>query len=99
MLDLRWNAPAVWQALDQDRHPPAPEDVAQHWAVWRCTLQPHFRSLTADEAALLSALLAGQPFATACESLLPWHEASAAPMRAASLLGRWLADGWLSALQ
>ncbi|QNM97412.1 HvfC/BufC N-terminal domain-containing protein [Chitinimonas koreensis] len=97
-LSLQWNAPAVWRALDADAAPPAPTREAFDWAIWRAGLQPHYRSLAGDEAALLAALQAGQPFGMACESLLAWHDEDAAPARAGALLGQWLAEGWIAAL-
>ncbi|GAB3258966.1 HvfC/BufC family peptide modification chaperone [Chitinimonas naiadis] len=99
LLVQDWNTVAVWQALDADQEPPAPESGTRHWAVWRHALQPRYRSLADDEAALLAACLAGQPFALACEHLLPWHAVEEAPMRAAGLLGIWLNEGWISGLR
>ncbi|QDQ26076.1 DUF2063 domain-containing protein [Chitinimonas arctica] len=98
MLALDWNAPAVWRALDAEEAPPAPLREPGGWLIWRQALQPHYRSLAEDEAALLAALLAGQPFGIACESLLAWHTMDDAPARAGALLGRWLGDGWVSRL-
>lgn len=98
VLPLHFNAPAIWRALDRDEAPPAPEQSAHVWAVWRHGMQPHYRSLADDEAALIQALLGGQPFGTACEALLPWHGEDEAPARAAGLLGQWLAAGWVCGL-
>lgn len=97
-LSLQWNAAAVWRALDADAAPPAPVREASDWAIWRADLQPHYRSLAGDEAALLGALQSGRPFGAACESLLPWHDEDTAPARAGALLGQWLAEGWIAAL-
>lgn len=98
ILSLKWNAIPVWQALDKDEEPPRPEEAAGGWAVWRETLVPHFRSLAADETALMLALRSGEAFGSACEKLLAWHSEDDAPGVAAGYLGRWLADGWISAL-
>jgi hypothetical protein len=98
ILDLQWNAPAIWRALGEQDSPPPPEAAPRYWAVWRQALQPHFCSLDPDDAALVGALKAGQPFGEACESLLAWHDETNAPARAAGLLGQWLGRGWISAL-
>lgn len=98
VLSLQWNAIAVWQALDKDEEPPRPAEAAGGWAVWRDELVPHFRSLAQDETALMLALQQGEVFGAACEKLLAWHSEDEAPGIAAGYLGRWLADGWISAL-
>jgi len=99
LLTLEWNTVPVWQALDEEQTPPAPEQgIKQGWAVWRQDLQPRYRSLAQDEATLLLTLLNAQSFSTACERLSTWHPADQAPIRAASLLGAWLNEGWVSSL-
>ncbi|HAT30856.1 MAG TPA: DUF2063 domain-containing protein, partial [Janthinobacterium sp.] len=52
MLELHWNAVALWQALDAAGEPPEAERVpgAVCWLVWRHAGQPHFRSLEPPEA-------------------------------------------------
>ena len=94
-IALAWNCVAVWRALDTGETPPNPSSDARNWAIWRQIDQPHYRSLGDDEAALLRAMQSGLPLATACESLLPWHDEDAAPAHAAGLLGRWLHEGWI----
>lgn len=68
LLVLGHNTVAVWQALDDDEHPPplAAAPIEVDWLVWRKGLQPHFRSLHRVEAVLLRAMLDGGSFAQAC---------------------------------
>ena len=53
------------------------------------------RELDADEAALLQAVFAGETFGDLCERATDFH-AHDGPLRAASVLKRWLADGLLA---
>lgn len=99
VLPMGWNAIALWKAIDAGEEPPKPEPAAGAWIVWREGLSPHFRSLAPNLAALLQAAYAGQPFATACEALLPWHSEDDAPGIAAGYLGQWLRDGWIVAIE
>lgn len=68
LLVFGHNTVAVWQALDDDEHPPplAAAPIEVDWLVWRKGLQPHFRSLHRVEAALLRGMLNGESFAQAC---------------------------------
>ena len=69
LLVFGHNTVAVWQSIDDETPPPAPERglVGVDWLVWRKGLQPHFRSLHPIEAALLRAMQGGASFAHACE--------------------------------
>jgi hypothetical protein len=94
-LDLRWNVPTVWKAIDAGHEPPALEE-AEHpvaWLIWRRDLRTYFRSLDVAEAWALDAMLAGETFSGICEGLTEWIDATNVPMHAAGLLKRWLADG------
>lgn len=93
--------PAVecWRALKRgEAVPTMASAMRSDWAIWR---DPHlvtrFRSLAADEAALLDHLLAGGDFAGGCERLQDWHPAEAVPARALALLEQWCGEGWIAA--
>ncbi len=100
LLDLWWNAPAVWQALDGGNEPPAPQRAPHplRWVMWRKDLSPHWRSLEVDEAWALEHAANGGDFASLCEGLLEWLDATAVPSRAAGFLRQWLADGLVRGL-
>ncbi|MGQ5524083.1 HvfC/BufC N-terminal domain-containing protein [Chitinimonas sp. PSY-7] len=95
VMVFKWNTVAIWRALDADESPPPPQAVPSRWAVWREALQPCYRSLADDEAALLLSMQAGQTFGDACSALLSWHSAEEVPNRAVTLLSQWLQDGWI----
>jgi hypothetical protein len=95
-LDLTNNASAlvVAQAAGQ----PLPRLRAgrrpRAWLLWRDeALDVRWRSMSADEAAAWDVLATGKPFGAICERLCDFVDAETAPMHAASLLKRWLADG------
>lgn len=70
-----------------------PEAVS--WVIWRPEHISNFRSLEADETAMLAAMIEGQPFPALCESLLPFVEEDQAPARAAGLLRSWVEEGMI----
>jgi len=88
LLAQRWNTVALWQALEREETPPAAQALPQSatLAVWRRELQPHFRTLEADEDVALRALRSGDSFAALCARLAETR----APQDAAALAGRWL---------
>ncbi|KPK04317.1 MAG: hypothetical protein AMJ64_13980 [Betaproteobacteria bacterium SG8_39] len=101
LLEQRWNTVALWQALEREAAPPAARRLpgVVGVAVWRRALQPHYRTLDADEGAALRALQAGERFAAVCDRLA----ARRAPQAATALAGRWLRrwseDGLLAGLR
>ena len=98
-LTLTFEAPQAWQRheevepgdLEVER---APEPLG--WAIWRPELVSNFRSLEADEAAMLDALVEGRPFPELCEAVAPFTGEEQAPARAAGLL-RALVEGGMIA--
>jgi hypothetical protein len=94
-LDLRWNVPVLWKAIDEDQPPQAPvgADHPQAWLIWRRELRTLFRSLAVDEAWALDSLRGGDPFAATCEGLCEWYDDSHAAAQAALYLQRWVQDG------
>lgn len=91
----RWNTLALWRAAQDKIPPPDPTALPQSITciVWRDDLTTRYRTLDADEADALAAAAEGAPFASLCERLARWHEADEVPLRAASLLKRWLREG------
>ena len=100
-LDLIWNVPQVWQALEAESVIPelAYAETRVSWVLWRADLTTNWRSLEEDEAWALDAVRAGRDFAELCEGLCQWHEESAVALHAASLLKRWFTDGLIIRLQ
>ena len=96
-LDLTWNAPAIWKAIDEQIDPPTPHlnKNIMGWLVWRHDLKIQFRSLEVDEAWALDALRLNTTFADLCAGLCEWVDESHAPLHAARFIQRWLTDGVL----
>ena len=93
-LDLDWNVPKIWQALDAEETPPeAASDGTLAWLLWRQELTTRWRSLTPDEAWMLDAARQGGRFGALCEGLCQWHAPEAVALQAASYLKLWLNDG------
>jgi hypothetical protein len=105
VIDFAWTVPEQWNALsaDADGAPPPPQRRAAPvpFAVWRRDSEPerrnYFRSLEADEAAILAAARRGQTFAALCEMLCQFHPEDRAGGRAAALLRGWVEQGWVVA--
>lgn len=100
VLRLRWNVLQPWRALQEGATVAAPPrlDAPVDCLVWRRDERVYFRTLPADEAALLKALLKGRSFAAACDALARVGDSPEAGRRAAELLSTWLADTLLVAL-
>src|SRR4029453_8287915 len=98
-LTLAFEAPQAWQRreevepgdLEVER---APESLV--WAIWRPDLVSNFRSLDADEAAMLDALVEGRPFPELCEAVAPFTGEEQAPARAAGLLRAMVEGGMIA---
>src|SRR5262249_15624491 len=67
------------------------------WAVWRPEFVSNFRSLDADEAAMLANLVAGKPFPDLCEAIAAFTGEAEAPARAAGLLRAMVGGGMVGA--
>ncbi len=94
-LDLGWNVPRLWRAIDAGEAPVPPEaaEYPVGWAIWRRDLRTWFRSLEVDEAWALDRMRAGAAFAEVCAGLAEWIDEPYVPERAAGFVAQWLGDG------
>jgi hypothetical protein len=92
-IELRSNAPAVWQALAGRAPPPrlAGRRPAT-WLVWRKDQAPYFRRMPVAEAAALALAARGGSFAAICRQV-------GRADRAALLLRNWLEEGLIAAVR
>lgn len=96
MLALSCNAATLVDAHARGEPLPTLRDApATDWLLWRGDGDVHWRRLDADEADLLQAIAAGESFGQLCERASAFHP-DEGPLRAASLLKRWLVDGLLA---
>jgi hypothetical protein len=97
---IAFNTLPMWEAVKAGRPPPAPERLPIPVAVlvWRQGLATVFRSLSADEADLWQRLTRGDDFEALCSALTDWLSPEATPLRAATLLRGWLAEGLIGAI-
>lgn len=95
---LTRNVDAIRRAVDREEAAPALETLAaaQGWATWRREWIVRHRRLEDDEAAALDAVAQGATFADLCAQLCRWHAAEDVAARAATLLRRWVEDGWIA---
>lgn len=100
-LDLCWNTPGMWASLTAEQPTPvtATATEATPWLVWRERLTTRFRSMAFDEQAALDCACAGGSFGEICEKLIAFVDADAVPLRAATLLKAWLAQGLIIAVR
>ena len=100
-IDIRGNAPALWNAADRKETLPVPEQSPHPigWVIWRQELKLYFRSLSVDQAWMLDALRDGRSFADICEGLTEWIDAQHVALHAAGLLKQWLEDGMISEIK
>lgn len=99
-LTLRTNAPAAWRAVKNGE--PLPETTvteARQWLLWRIGFDVSWRPLDADEAVALDTARAGAAFPELCDALFAISDnEEAVPLRAATLIKRWVADGMIAGL-
>jgi hypothetical protein len=76
---------------------PAAEPTS--WVIWRPEFTSNFRSMEADEAVAMRALIEELPFPDICESLLPFAGEDQAANRAAGLLRAWVEEGMIGAFR
>ena len=100
LVVMRWNGPAFWQAVQDERDPPTllESEADTSWAVWRRGYSVYFRSLEADEAWALHAAIANATFANLCEGLYEWHDAESVAARAITILKQWITDEMITML-
>lgn len=98
ILELQWNIPQIWQALSDEKAPPAPEKKAMHWIVHR---QPDlvgaWRSVSDLELAALDCLTGGGNFSDICVVVARLvNDADESALRSAELLRLWVDQGLIS---
>lgn len=98
-LRLHTNAPTLYKELAESTLPSEPNllDEPRRWILWRQDLKTRYRSLEPSDAATLDAMVEGGSFAALCELLCEWNTLEDVPLRAASLLKGWFADGLIVA--
>lgn len=101
LIALESNAPALFRAFSEESPCPAPDLLAdeQHWLIWREDVTTRYRSLDEAERAPLEAARAGAPFAQICSAVAAGCGAEEAPLQAAMLLKRWIADGLVTGVR
>lgn len=100
-LDLAWNVPTVWLAIEKEESPPEIEEYPHplSWLLWRADYDIHWRSIEVDEACAIDVCLNGGSFGEICELLCEWHATEQAPAQAAGLLKRWVTDNLVVAVE
>ena len=96
-LDLDWNTPQLWAAIDEEAEPIAPEkqDYPIPWVLSRKGLLTYYRSLDVDEAWSLDQALNGVSFADLCEGVCEWIDEEHAPARIAGFVAQWIDEGFI----
>ena len=93
-----FDVPQAWQRRDEveagNLEVPAAA-AAVPWMIWRPERTSKFRSLEADEAAMLDVLADGRPFPELCEAVVSHVGEDQAAARAAGLLRAWVEEGLL----
>ena len=93
-----WNTPELWKAHKADSTPPEvrKNSAPVPWVIWRQDLNIRFRSLENDEQSFFKAAQEGATFANMCDVLSVLNLPESVPLRAASILKRWIRDGLIS---
>ena len=97
-IDLKHNAPQVWQASNQKQPLPVIKENTdpQVWVVWRNDLRLLFRSISASEAISLDTFMQEKCFAEVCECLCEWLDEEQVAINAAGFIQTWVRDSWIT---
>lgn len=102
VLSLAFDVPRAWQRREQPE--PGNLEAARaerptSWVIWRPKFTSNFRSLEADEAVVLAALVQGHPFPELCKRLIASAGEERALARAAGLLRGWVEEGMVGSFR
>ena len=94
---LQGNLPQIWEALNEERDPPALQfgEPPITWLVWRKQQRLLFRPLTTEEQLCLKAFMEGANIGDVCVPLADEMAAEQIPAHIAGLLARWVDDALL----
>lgn len=98
---LSTNVPAIWTALAAGQMPPAVELLPEPGSilVWRQDQVSKFRAIDQIERQALLAVRGGLSFAALCDAMVATYGQDDGIARAGQLLGQWLADGLITAVE
>lgn len=96
VIDLHWNIPMLWKAIEQDAEPQPPQQNEEFvsWIIWRPVLETQFRSMTEVESMAFKLIQSGECFSQLCEALAEIDPEEPA-QQAASFLATWIEEGLL----
>ena len=97
-INFAWNTPALWNACKTNIPTPEVQEYTPSapWLIWRQDQKVQFRSLENDETVLFNAARQGDTFAEMCDVMSTVVSRETVPIRAVSLLKRWISDGMIS---
>lgn len=101
LAELRTNATAIWSALADGATPPGVEMLSEAGAmiVWRHAGTSRFRAIGWQERQALLSARQGLPFAALCNAMVDAHGNDDGIVRAGQMLGQWLGDGLIVAVE
>ncbi len=94
-INLSYNTPQLWQAIDKEE-PPIAIEQQEHpvaWCIWRKDLRTLYRSMPVDEAWALDAMLEAKDFSYICQGICEWIDEQHAPQRVAGFIQNWVSEG------
>jgi hypothetical protein len=97
-IDFAWNTPTLWHAHKSRAEMPEVKEngTTVPWLIWRKELTVQFRSLEDLEPLMFDIACQGGNFEEMCEALRTQIPVEEVPLRAASILKRWIGDGLVS---
>lgn len=102
---VRHDLHAMWRAMDDDNapRPAAIKGEERGVLVWREEERPTFELVSCEEVAVVDAVREGQSYGDICAGLAGAgaspEQAQDAAMRAGGILGRWVQNGFVTALR
>lgn len=99
LFESKWNAVEIWQAIKEEKTPPAAQQSPETWLVWRNKgLLTEFRHLGEAELCMFKQFKGDGHFASACEALLDIEPEDRVSAIAVNTLMGWLDAGLVKGL-
>lgn len=99
ILPQQYNSFQIWQALSNEKTPPAKTAEQTSWLIWRENLVSRYRALDAAELSALSVAMSGGNFADVCEALYEHFDEQQTPVKAIGYLQMWINEQMVSEIK
>jgi len=92
LVPQHYNSFQIWQALNNEEHPPEKQPDDTTWLIYRQELVSRYRALEPAELSALTIAMSSGNFSELCEALLEHFSEEETPQHAVAYLQQWIND-------